>query len=421
MPPLPRRSPLKSQLPTLAFTTNPARYKSSYKMPQDAKTDIEEGTRAYRPGRFHPVYIGDVFKDRYKVLNKIGYGVYSTVWLVRDLVPAQSGPENEFRALKVLSAECYDGMEAPIFEREILTHLRRGDRHQLGYNHVCHILDDFEHRGPNGTHVCLVFELMGETLRSFGAWFAESRLPNSVMRRFTIQLLLVLDFFHEHNVIHTVQGLFLDRIRLPDRCCDSLQDRSEEQYSVVPSTPLRRYYFNEADSRRAAEFDIALGDWGVSSWTDRHLCDLIQPVALRSPEVLIQAPWDASTDFWNLGAVVLEVFQAVRMFSGSVPPDGHYELKEHLAEIVDLFGPFPNELLERGNESLVQNLFDGDGRIKDAPPMDRSGLASEAFMPGLDQELRDEFASFLQAMMKINPADRVSAEDLLRHPWLDAL
>ena len=115
----------------------------------------------------------------------------------------RSGPENEFRALKVLSAECYEGKEVPIFEREILTHLRHGDRHQLGYNHVCHILDDFEHRGPNGTHVCLVFELMGETLRSFGAWFAESRLPNSVMRRFTIQLLLVLDFAHEHNVIHT--------------------------------------------------------------------------------------------------------------------------------------------------------------------------------------------------------------------------
>ncbi|KAB8255138.1 kinase-like domain-containing protein [Aspergillus pseudonomiae] len=389
-------------------------------MPQDAKTAIEEGTQMYRPGGFHPVYIGDVFKDRYKALNKIGYGVYSTVWLVRDLEPAQSGPENEFRALKVLSAECYEGKEVPIFEREILTHLRHGDRHQLGYNHVCHILDDFEHRGPNGTHVCLVFELMGETLRSFGAWFAESRLPNSVMRRFTIQLLLVLDFAHEHNVIHTdikpdnifvklrdyslIESGYLADVAVP------LQDRSEEQYSVVPSTPLRRYYFNEADSRRAAEFDIALGDWGVSSWTDRHLCGLIQP-----------APWDASTDFWNLGAVVLEVFQAVRMFSGSVPPDGHYELKEHLAEIVDLFGPFPNELLEKGSESLVQNLFDGDGWIKDAPPMDPPGLASEAFMPGLDQELRDEFASFLHAMMKINPADRVSAEDLLRHPWLDAL
>ncbi|KAE8421303.1 hypothetical protein BDV36DRAFT_305173 [Aspergillus pseudocaelatus] len=277
---------------------------------------------------FHPVYIDDVFKDRYKVPSKIGY----------DLKPAQSGLEDQFRALKVLSAKCYEGTDSPIFEREILAHLRDGDRDQIG----------------------------------FGAWFAESRLPNSVMPRFTIQLLLVLDFAYEHNVIHAdnifvkfrdyslIESGYLADVAIPQ------QDRSEGQYSVVPSTHLRRYYFNEADN------------WGVSSWADRHLSETIQPVTLRSPEVLFQAQWDASTDFWNLGAVVLEVFQAVPMFSGLVPPDGHYELKEHLAEIVDLFGPFPNGLLARGNQNLVQNLFGGDGRIKDAPPMNRPGLASEA-------------------------------------------
>lgn len=58
-------------------------------MSDNTNSDIEEGTQAYRPGGFHPVYIGDVFKDRYKVLNKIGYGVYSTVWLVRDLQPTE--------------------------------------------------------------------------------------------------------------------------------------------------------------------------------------------------------------------------------------------------------------------------------------------------------------------------------------------
>lgn len=47
--------------------------------------DIEEGRAAYRPKGFHPVYIGDVFHDRYQVLNKIGCGAYSTVWLVEDL------------------------------------------------------------------------------------------------------------------------------------------------------------------------------------------------------------------------------------------------------------------------------------------------------------------------------------------------
>ena len=61
-------------------------------LPQDesAKTvpdpgDIEEGRDEYRPGGFHPVYIGDVYAEKYKILNKIGYGVYSTVWIVQDL------------------------------------------------------------------------------------------------------------------------------------------------------------------------------------------------------------------------------------------------------------------------------------------------------------------------------------------------
>jgi serine/threonine-protein kinase SRPK3 len=44
-------------------------------------SDIEEGCNAYHVGGFHPVYVGDVFNGRYRVLNKIGYGA---VWLVQD-------------------------------------------------------------------------------------------------------------------------------------------------------------------------------------------------------------------------------------------------------------------------------------------------------------------------------------------------
>ncbi|KAL7796099.1 kinase-like domain-containing protein [Trichoderma ceciliae] len=391
--------------------------------------DVEEGSASYQPGGFHPVYIGDVFNDRFKVLNKIGYGRYSTVWLVRDLQASGDGPDM-FRALKVLSAGCY-GQGYDTFEREILSHLRDGDRHHVGYSYVCHLLNEFEHQGPNGTHVCLVFELMGETLHSFGAWFSETMLPYSVMRRFAIQLLLALDFAHEHNVIHTdikpdnifvkvrdysqIDSGYLLEVPIPK------QDREETQYCPIPSQPLRQYYFNEADNDRVDEFDIALGDWGVSSWTTKHLSEMIQPVALRSPEVLIEAPWDAPTDWWNLGAVLLEVFRAVRMFSGRVPPHGKYELKRHLTEIIDLFGPFPKAFLEKGNQDLIRDLFDDEGRIKDAAPMTGPGLLSEAFTPGLGQEHREDFVSFLTTLMKIDPEERPSLMDLLRHPWLRAV
>lgn len=144
-------------------------------------------------------------------------------------------------------------------------------------------------------------------------------------------------------------------------------------------------------------------------------------MALRSPEVLIGAPWSASTDWWNLGAVLIEVFRAVRLFDGGVPPDGHYKLKEHLIEIVDLFGPFPKALLEKGNQDVVRDLFDEEGCVKDAEPYEGPGLESEAYLPGLSLEMKADFSSFLELMMKIDPEERPSAMDLLRHPWLNAV
>jgi serine/threonine-protein kinase SRPK3 len=65
------------------------------------------------------------------------------------------------------------------------------------------------------------------------------------------------------------------------------------------------------------------------------------------------------------------------MFSGAVPPDGHYELKQHLAEIVDLFGPVPKALLEKGCQDIVQLVFNDEGMVRHAPPINRPGLPSE--------------------------------------------
>lgn len=77
----------------------------------------------------------------------------------------------------------------------------------MGYKYVCHLIDDYELTGPNGNHVCLVLELMGENLRTFVVWFREDMLPTALMRRFTYQLVGALDFAHESNVIHTGMSL----------------------------------------------------------------------------------------------------------------------------------------------------------------------------------------------------------------------
>ena len=51
---------------------------------EDYSDDEDEGTEGYRPGGYHPVKLGEVYNSKYLVLKKLGWGHFSTVWLVRD-------------------------------------------------------------------------------------------------------------------------------------------------------------------------------------------------------------------------------------------------------------------------------------------------------------------------------------------------
>ena len=56
----------------------------------------------YRPGGYHPVHIGDIYRERYRVIHKLGHGTYSTVWLAHDL----SSTEQTY--VGVVISCCYD-------------------------------------------------------------------------------------------------------------------------------------------------------------------------------------------------------------------------------------------------------------------------------------------------------------------------
>jgi len=44
----------------------------------------DEGIDDYRIGGYHPVHIGEVLQGRYVVIQKLGWGHFSTVWLCKD-------------------------------------------------------------------------------------------------------------------------------------------------------------------------------------------------------------------------------------------------------------------------------------------------------------------------------------------------
>lgn len=59
-----------------------------------------EDLERYRPGGYYPLKIGDDLDDgRYLLVDKLGYGGYSTIWLARDLQMAR------YVAIKVITAD----------------------------------------------------------------------------------------------------------------------------------------------------------------------------------------------------------------------------------------------------------------------------------------------------------------------------
>jgi serine/threonine-protein kinase SRPK3 len=52
----------------------------------DASEKVEEESLLnYKREDFYPVRIGQIFKSRYQVIGKLGYGTSATLWLCRDL------------------------------------------------------------------------------------------------------------------------------------------------------------------------------------------------------------------------------------------------------------------------------------------------------------------------------------------------
>ncbi|KAI0261768.1 kinase-like domain-containing protein [Gloeopeniophorella convolvens] len=187
---------------------------SSYS--QSVMTEDEEDWEDYCKGGYHPVHIGDTFSDaRYIVVRKLGWGHFSTVWLAKD------SKMNRHVALKIVkSAPRYT--ETALDEIKLLQRLITSatppvapsmsnpnpapspSQTHPGRSHVISFLDHFRHKGPNGTHVCMVFEVLGENLLGLIKRHQRKGVPQHLVRQIAKQVLLGLDYMHRCcGVIHT--------------------------------------------------------------------------------------------------------------------------------------------------------------------------------------------------------------------------
>ena len=50
----------------------------------DSNYSEDEGLEDYKIDGYHPVHVGEILLDRYIIMQKLGYGHFSTAWLALD-------------------------------------------------------------------------------------------------------------------------------------------------------------------------------------------------------------------------------------------------------------------------------------------------------------------------------------------------
>ncbi|KAI8953812.1 kinase-like protein [Xylaria longipes] len=355
------------------------------------QTFDEEDPNRYSPGGYHPVRIGDEFHDgKYRVIRKLGYGLYST-----------------HVALKILTADSFGG-EKSTFELDILRHLASRVTESPGSpgaNHIVGLQDEFKHSGPNGRHVCLVFKSMGPDMSHYRRLFSRARLSIPVAKKVTKELLMALAFLHDSCQHHAPSKVFSP--------------------FYPPHDPPTDYYMKSEqvisgeEELETADVSIRLADFGTTSWVDEHLTEWIQPQMLRAPEVILGAPWDHKVDIWNLGLIIWELVQGKLIFDGQATATSAYSSQAHLAQMKAILGTFPNTLLDRSESHYIKVTVMYPGHLISGvhfPPVTLRELC-DRFQYPVGQDLED-FLAFVEITVALEPRNRPDARELLDLRWL---
>jgi non-specific serine/threonine protein kinase len=164
-----------------------------------------EWGESYRPVGYHPVVLGDVLHNRYRIIRKLGYGSFSTAWLAVDL------HLNSFAAVKVSVA-------SPAHDQATATTLaiyRSLPPTSTTHRHIVALRDTFDILGPNGKHTCLVMDPAGPHLpsllthrrgfdgdQSVEPWHRRPRFPHPLARRILRDTLRALGVLHQRGIVH---------------------------------------------------------------------------------------------------------------------------------------------------------------------------------------------------------------------------
>ncbi|XP_057958744.1 uncharacterized protein LOC131151518 [Malania oleifera] len=404
-----------------------------------ASEEEDEGTDSYRKGGYHAVRVGDPFAGgRYIAQRKLGWGQFSTVWLAYDT------RSSKYVALKIQKSAAQFA-QAALHEIEVLSAIADGD--PSNSKCIVRLVDHFKHVGPNGQHLCMVLEFLGDSLLRLIKYNRYKGLELNQVREICKCILAGLDYLHrELGIIHT--DLKPENILLFSTI-DPAKDPVRSGHSPILERPEGNpnggvtVNINEKKLKRKAKRAVAkisgrrasmggvqksdrcldgidmrckVVDFGNACWADKQFTEDIQTRQYRAPEVILRSGYSFSVDLWSFACTAFELATGDMLFAPRTG-QGFDDDEDHLAQMMELLGKIPRKIAVGGVRS--KDLFDRHGDLKRIRrlkfwSLDRL-LVDKYKFSSTDAT---EFTGFLCPLLDFVPEKRPTAQQCLQHPWL---
>lgn len=391
--------------------------------------DGVECLERYERGGYHPIYIDDVLHGRYKIVDKLGYGGWSTVWLAHDEQLKQ------FVAVKVGIADSLPN------EHKVLRALNRPNKGQCPAS-IPKMLDEFTINGPNGSHPCLVMPLALGNLRQSSF----SRLFHiDVARVLAYELTLTVAFLHSQGFVHGEIHLRNILLRAPSDFQKGTVKQFHEEYGNpisepvtrvdgspltpnIPSTAIQTLDMSpNAREMVLSQAHLMLNDFGEAfapGKEPRLGKDCHTPIDYRPPEAIFEPeqPMSFATDVWMLATAIWDILGMQPLFSSAFCTNA-----EVMCQIADTLGPFPPKWQQKW--AVRSQFFDDDGQP----------LEGRHVWPRLPEEFEETVQQFrrreenkgvfcnqetkaildmMGTMLQLEPQSRATVDQVLKSEWM---
>lgn len=294
--------------------------------------------------------------NKYEVLGVVGEGAYGVVLKCRNKESGEVVAIKKFKEEEAAAAEGDDALrKTALREVKILRLLRHAN--------IVSLMEAFRRKGK----LYLVFEYVERNLLEVLESHPQGLGDEGVLL-YVFQLCQAINWCHSNNVIH--------------------RDIKPENLLINTRTKL-----------------LKLCDFGfarIVTRSTRELTDYVATRWYRAPELLLgSTDYGFSVDMWAIGCIMGEITDGQPMFPGESEVD-------QLFIIQKVLGPLIPEHID---------MFASNARFAGLkfPDMSRPETLQKKYVGKFGKSA----LHFLQALLRMNPADRPTSRDALAHPFFD--